>query len=166
VTKDELRELIAEIKRTATEHEVSPEAPIDETRQVLLEQGDATNGWLSEVEQALAADVPFHAESAPGIAQEALVRLLSTDQRLRRLFADLAHRSRVIPRIVLRLERAPSERQSYRAMGLMDRHDERVRDALRPWGLSDSDPGEQGLSNAEFAQQIAAFLDANGLPWP
>jgi len=160
-------ELVAEIRRAAAEQGVRVETLLVELRRVAFEQDDHGDGWLPEIDQALVAKLPFEAASAPGIAQEMLIRLLSRDHQLLRFFSDLAHRSGAIPRNVLRLERAPSERQTYREIGMLQRHDARVREAIRPWMIDpSSDLEERGLSNAEIGEQIAAFLDVRGLPWP
>lgn len=160
-------ELVAEIRRAAAEHGVRVETLLVELRQIAFALDDHGDGWLPEIEQAFLAELPFESASAPGIAQEMLIRLLSLDHQLRRFFSDLAHRSGAILRNVLRLERAPSERQTYRAMGMLQRHDARVREAIRPWMIDpSSDPEERGLSNAEIGEQIAAFLERRSLPWP
>jgi len=160
-------ELVAEIRRAAAEHGVRVETLLVELRRVAFEQDDHGDGWLPEIDQALVAKLPFEAASAPGIAQEMLIRLASLDHQVRRFFSDLARRSGAIPRNVLRLERAPSENQTYRDMGMLQRHDARVREAIRPWMIDpSSDFEERGLTNAEIGEQIAAFLDTHGLPWP
>jgi hypothetical protein len=160
-------ELVAEIRRAAAEQGVDVETLLVELRQIAFAQDNHGEGRLPEIEQVFLAELPFEAASAPGIAQEMLIRLLSRDHKLLRFFSDLAHRSGAIPRNVLRLERAPSERQIYREIGMLQRHDARVREAIRPWMIDpSSDLEERGIPNAEIGEQIAAFLERRSLPWP
>ena len=160
MNSEEVASLLGQIKDAAAEHKLSPAEYLDLLREQALEDKGSAD-WLPPLEEALALDTAPVATTASGIAQECLLRLLATNQRLRRFFADLARRSGAVHRNAIRLEASAYERVAAREMGFNParRAYDQFLTSLAPWRV---DPG---MTNSEIEGAIGVFLGGRGLPW-
>jgi hypothetical protein len=117
--------------------------------------------WLAELEREAVLDEPIEAATASGIARAQLIRLVCTDTAIRRLFAELGHRSGSIHRITLRHEQHPTLMRRDRELGLVPGWEERLAAAVSPWAV---EPGDGQAVDIE--REIATFLADRHLLWP
>ena len=134
----------------------------------------ATSELIEPSDQIDASDDPDEvgeadlvATTAPGIAQEHLIRLVAADVAVRRFFGELGHRSGVVQRNTIRLGQVAFERRFYQELGVPDPDYPQFLEALNAWArMASGDSSEPVMTNAEIETEIGRFLADRHLPWP